>query len=408
MKSTVKAVVLLTLSFALFGAVLAHAQNPPLPTFQHVIVVIQENRTPDNLFTGIPVQTGQGPYFEPGVDLAPPAQPQTPASWCLGACFDPDHGSAAWQAQYGGGSYNACPTTGQGVSLIYCNNSTCNGQKVCSGSGCTAGAQYTVPSCPQSTYVNYTYDEGQPHDNGFEGDPPLLPYVSIATQYGFANYFYQTNQGPSQPAHDFLFGGTSAPAGSNAPGVWYGNLYQEFAAGNPGGKSQSPGNTDCDYTNEKTVTLILPTGQPDQNNVPFPCFDHQTLADLLDNAKPPLTWKYYTNEYYGIWTAPSGIAHFCEPDWMTLQNPFPFACDTYSGGDLYTQNVVVPPRNVFRRCRYRRHQPARRRRARVLPTAKRDLGDPERVLVRPCGNEGGCNIRLNRLRFGARLGSCLD
>ncbi len=39
----------------------------------------------------------------------------------------------------------------------------------------------------------------------------VQPYFDIATAYGFANYMFQTNEGPSFPAHQFLFTGTSAP-----------------------------------------------------------------------------------------------------------------------------------------------------------------------------------------------------
>jgi phospholipase C len=38
------------LCLAVLGATLAHTQSNNIPQVQHVIVVIQENRTPDNLF----------------------------------------------------------------------------------------------------------------------------------------------------------------------------------------------------------------------------------------------------------------------------------------------------------------------------------------------------------------------
>jgi phospholipase C len=40
----------------------------------------------------------------------------------------------------------------------------------------------------------------------------VQPYFEIARNYGFANRMFQTNQGPSFPAHQFLFGGTSQPS----------------------------------------------------------------------------------------------------------------------------------------------------------------------------------------------------
>lgn len=73
--------ILLLVSLA---ATLTYAQT--LPSFQHVIIVFQENRTPDNLF-------GSSPNFETGVDLRAPASGQ----WCLGACFDPNHTHGGWE-----------------------------------------------------------------------------------------------------------------------------------------------------------------------------------------------------------------------------------------------------------------------------------------------------------------------
>jgi hypothetical protein len=39
----------------------------------------------------------------------------------------------------------------------------------------------------------------------------VQPYFAIAENYGFANYMFQTNEGPSFPAHQFIFSGTSGP-----------------------------------------------------------------------------------------------------------------------------------------------------------------------------------------------------
>ena len=67
----------------------------------------------------------------------------------------------------------------------------------------------------------------------------VQPYYDIAAQYGFANYMFQTNQGPSYPAHQFLFTGTSAPDSYEDPmgmipicGPTF-PCWQWFAAENP-------------------------------------------------------------------------------------------------------------------------------------------------------------------------------
>jgi phospholipase C len=237
-----------------------------LPTFKHIILVIQENRTPDNLFGG-------NPTFEPGVDIQRAADGQP---WCLGACFNPGHGNTDWKNQNRSGG-PACHPDHSGS----CSSTTCNGLQV--------GTQIQLPSCTPDSYVSATYDSSI-----------VAPYFDIAQKYGFANYFYQTNQGPSQPAHDFLFGGTSAPTGLN--GVQY---YNYFAASNPNGATQYP--TGCDYPNGQTVPVVDPTGTIATNLAP--CFDHSTLSDLLESAN--LSWKYYTNDFNDIWTAPNGIQHIC-------------------------------------------------------------------------------------------------
>ena len=63
MKSIAKALALFSLV-----SLLARAQPQP-GQFRHVIIVIQENRTPDNLFADVP-GANRVPPFESGVDLA--------------------------------------------------------------------------------------------------------------------------------------------------------------------------------------------------------------------------------------------------------------------------------------------------------------------------------------------------
>ena len=60
------------------------------------------------------------------------------------------------------------------------------------------------------------------------------------------------------------------------------------------------------------MPTILPNGLPGPL-VP-PCFEHQTLSDLLDAAH--LSWLYYAapgEVYGGIWVAPNSINHICAP-----------------------------------------------------------------------------------------------
>src|SRR5208283_4177506 len=189
-----------------------------------------------------------------------------------------------------GATYNACASSVEGNCTGQAD--TCNNQSIGTGPN-----QIPPPSCWQETYASPTLDAQfytNPNPQNPNQTSPLVPYFDIAAKYGFANYFFQTNEGPSQPAHDFLFGGTSAPTGN--PSVQYFNY---FGADNPAGG----GVTGCEAASTQTVTLVNPDGNDGDNTFPkaklYPCFEHQTLSDLLEGAGK--TWKYYTNNYGDIW-----------------------------------------------------------------------------------------------------------
>jgi len=156
----------------------------------------------------------------------------------------------------------------------------------------------TCPSQPQFRFVA----------NPIVGTHRLLdPYLMLATQYGWANYMFQTNQGPSFPAHQFIFGGTSAPtAGDDHMGI--------FASGNMRGMLGSNNRAGCIADATTGVELIHPNPNPPPrgvvNSEVYPCFDHQTIPDILP---PGVSWRYYTPSAGSIWTAPNAIFHICQP-----------------------------------------------------------------------------------------------
>jgi len=172
---------------------------------------------------------------------------------------------------------------------------------------CDAGAHFgcaqaagNLPQCEQDTYVSSTYDNSV-----------VSPYFDIATKYGFANYFFQTNQGPSMPAHQFLFSGTSAPSGDPLQAN-----YEDFQSENPSG-SQQQHNTGCTAPPSYTVKLIDPNGKESGQGGPtavYPCFEHNSLPTLLDAGG--VSWKYYTNSATGIWTAPNAVRPICQASTM--------------------------------------------------------------------------------------------
>jgi phospholipase C len=128
----------------------------------------------------------------------------------------------------------------------------------------------------------------------------VQPYFQMAEQYTFADRMFQTNQGPSFPAHQFIISGTSAPS---APPTATSNL---FAAENPA----NGGNAGCIAPPTETVALVDPTGS--ESSKMYPCFEHATLTDLLDAAN--ISWRYYAPSAGSIWTGPDAIQHMCGPN----------------------------------------------------------------------------------------------
>jgi phospholipase C len=254
---------------AAMGSALAFAQ---VSSFVHVVVVVQENRTPDNLFQGLCIPpygsngacgTGSNQYDIQsfGVDKKGEniALNQVP----LGNGFDPSHAHAAFEQM--------CHASAQSYQ-------------------CNMDGLRKV-DCPLRCSFEYV----RPAD--------VQPYLTLAQQYGWANSMFQTNQGPSAPAHQFLFGGTSAPSAQD-------DLNATFVAENPNGKG-------CVAPLNAVYKLISPQTAPQEfnlinNPLGTVCFSRPTMATLLENAG--LDWKYYTPGANDIWTAPNWIREICNPD----------------------------------------------------------------------------------------------
>ena len=200
----------LLLVLACFGAVPAQARDHRFPTpFKHVVVIFQENRTPDNLFQGLchppfghrhscstkPTARQYNISTTGWLDKNSPTGVTDPEPVPLGNTYDLSHAHAAFLSMYAGGRMDGA------------------GDIPCSG---------TCPTTPQFKFVD--------NSTGI-----LDPYLELATQYGWANYMFQTNQGPSFPAHQFIFGGTSAPsADDDAAGIFAAENMSIRLAGLPG------------------------------------------------------------------------------------------------------------------------------------------------------------------------------
>ena len=112
---------------------------------------------------------------------------------------------------------------------------------------------------------------------GYVPQSEMQPYWTMAQQYTFADRMFQSNRGPSFPAHQYIISGTSlASAGHRC------SRRNPRAAGSASGRLRCAGRHD--------VPLIDP-GTGDESQSAAPCFDHPTLFDLLDQSG--VTWRYY-------------------------------------------------------------------------------------------------------------------
>jgi phospholipase C len=294
-KPTAKVLILLGLA----GSMLAHAQ---ISSFKHVIVVVQENRSPDNLFQGLctppfgkstscsttPTGSQYNIQTSNWLDKSSSTGTTQPAAVPLDNDYDPSHSHAGFTTQCDVNSAGVCRM--DGAAYITC-----------------------VGTCPPRAPFHYVANSKS----------IMNPYLTLITQYGWANYMFQTNQGESFPAHQFIFGGTSAPtAADDAIGT--------FAAENLKPNDLIAG---CLALAGTTVELVTPQGE---NQAIYPCFEHETMSDLLDDIS--VSWKYYTPSFVSIWTAPNAIDHICVPS-----APTGGTCT----GPEWTKDVIKGPADVL-------------------------------------------------------------
>jgi phospholipase C len=253
---------------------------PSGPAIQHVVIIFQENRTPDNLFQGVP----GADIATSGLDTSGNTIPLQPIP--LANTYDLDHSHTGFLAMYDGGKMDGANTV---------------------KASCGANCPYANP---QYGYVPAT-------DNG--------PYTTLAAQYTFGDRMFQTNEGPSYPAHQFIFSGTSEPSvGSDL-------LVSEnpAAGGMPG----------CLSSEQAQVEVIDPAGN--ENQKVTSCFEHPTLADVLD-AKG-VSWRYYAPVTTGIWVAPNSIEHIqMGPDWANVVTPETQVLTDIADGNLAQVSWVTP------------------------------------------------------------------
>jgi phospholipase C len=295
--------VLLLLATALV-ATAAHAQYGSTP-IKHVIVIFQENRTPDNLFQGVCTAnggvpgcstTGSGGTYDivsTYVNADGQRVPLTPVG--LATNFDLDH-------SHGGPKLNG---TISGWNFEFENQGISGKPGVTVPQDCGANVFGCVVPANNYSQFMYVYNTPVTNSNGSKGGL-LDPYTTLATTYGWANRMFQSNQGPSYPAHQFIFGATSAPTAEDDPlGIFV---------------AENAPNTDYGCGSGNSVQLIRPSGNgapPYGTETPgdetVQCFTRNAMDYLFGQANPQITWTYYAQGQTSLWVAPNSLSNICIP-----------------------------------------------------------------------------------------------
>ena len=281
---------------------------------KHIVILIQENRSLNNLFYGFPgaktVKYGMDSKNEK-ITLKPIG---------LSTSWDLSHNAQGFIA--------ACNGTGK----IPGTNCRMNGfDNEYWGCGKPSAAK-----CPIK-YPPYSY---VPHGE-------TAPYFSMARQYVLADQMYASNFDTSSfVSHQYIIAAQADKTINYPTANW----------GCPGYKPNAKHLTDYIWTTNAQRSLGV-------DKIP-PCFDYTTLADELDAAG--LRWAYYAGrmspdhigkpcggnaigpdyqETNGIWSAFQAVKHICYgPDWnddvFAPQTPAFF--DNLQNGDFRDVTWVVP------------------------------------------------------------------
>jgi phospholipase C len=279
-----------------------------MAVIQHIVIIFQENRTPDNLFHDSVLISRGADIASSGLNSLGQTIPLTPID--LGTAgsnpqnYDLDHSHTGFVTMYDGGKMD-------GANLVKCTNAA---------------------FCPPNEHPNPQYKYVMASD--------VQPYFAMAEQYTFGDRMFQTNQGPSFPAHQFILAGTSTPTATSPL----------FASENPTPATAQAG---CIGPLTERVAVIDAAGSEKTSPSVYPCFEHPTLSDLLQANG--VTWRYYTPSAGSIWTAPVAINHICQeqtisgkrtctgPDWMnSVIIPQSQVLEDIPNGQLAQVTWIIP------------------------------------------------------------------
>jgi phospholipase C len=269
-------------------------KNATQSPIQHLIVVVQQGRTFDNLFAGFP-----------GVDA--------PTTGCA-------EGSHARPMTSGSG----CPPGDTMVELK---------QIALKADPCKRPSSY-------ATYFNTAWDRGAMDGwNNLDGQRPLCPYTRVREQdvrqyWGLAQQF---------AVADHMFASTRFGSFANQLYIIAGTTmisHNAYVAGPPKGV-----NWGCDAP-AGSQTVLLERGRLRRSG-PFPCFDQwKTTARQFDNAD--VSWNYYYDppaQGGASWNPWESIQYVVDgPDWTAdMSTPARNILTDIQNGKLRDISWVLSP-----------------------------------------------------------------
>ena len=253
----------------------------------HIVYIVQENRSFDNLFQGYPgadtVSSGKDSSGQTIV-LKPVA---------LGVKYVLDHSLGAMETD-------------------------CDGTGSLPGTDCRMDGFDKELNFGGPKHVKYPMYVFVPHSDS-------RPYFDMAHEGVLADRMFQSQLDESFVAHQYIIAAQAASS-VNLPNLTWG----------------------CHGGSDDTVATITQERQPDGPAI-RPCYDYQTLGDELDAAK--LSWKFYaaafgsaSSDSGSLWSGYQAVKHIRNgPDWKkdVVSPNWRFITDV-RGGKLANFTWVTP------------------------------------------------------------------
>ena len=264
------------------GSLQTQIGSDPSGRIQHVVIIVQQSRTPDNLFQDAAlIQRGADiqnyGYASNGNKVMLNAT-SLATSYTLATTHTTFLGSCNWVG-------------------VDCEMNGAN-EVQCTGSDCPSNAAFQ-----------------------FVQDAAAQPYYTMAEAYAFGDRMFQSNQGSSFPSHQYLLSGASAVCvpGAQCPilSTLASSNSNDYVSDDPTSNARGDGTywSGC-LAPPSSILNLIDTSQSFPNSnysqlLGAECFEHPTLTDVLDSYG--LSWRYYAADAGAPETAPNAVAHMCQP-----------------------------------------------------------------------------------------------